>query len=493
MANCATFQTEGFIDADTLRTRFVTAMSAMYREEVPLYSNLIDIVREVNEPVMERGEGHQAERSKAVITVNVNANRVELERHGAIRLGKPQELHTIRRIFAVLGMHPFGYYDLSVAGLPLHATCFRPRDTSSLSRNAFRMFTTLLREDLLNSDAARDVALSLLGQRQIFTTELLKLLEIAEGQDGRLTSSQADVFIREALDTFRWHSKAAATEKQYNMLREEHPILADIACFRSAHINHLTPRTFDITAVQKMMCEAGMRAKEQIEGPPPRSCPILLRQTSFLALEEPISFLAESSVGHQSCAEAVGVWIQGSHTARFGEVEERGAAVTAKGRKLYDQLLNESMAKAAGSKAETWSEVMAETFKKYPDDWDILRQEGLIYCEYRVARRPIDAIKPGNHQNLLESLIQEGIVEYSPITYEDFLPFSAAGIFGSNLREGRENGGFLGPRKAVPNTEALEDALGDKLLDPDEQYARIESRSLKTIAKELGLAEEDLV
>ncbi|KAI0098090.1 hypothetical protein GGR51DRAFT_439410 [Nemania sp. FL0031] len=493
MANHSTLRTEGFIDADTLRTRFVAAMSAMYRKEVPLYSNLIEIVRKVNKEVMEGVEDHRTERSGAVISAIVDGNRVDLERHGAIRLGKPHELHTIRRIFAILGMHPFGYYDLSVAGLPLHATCFRPKDTDSLSRNAFRMFTTLLREDLLNSDDARDVAISLLDQRQIFTAELLELLGVADAQDGRLTSIQGDVFIQEALHTFRWHSRAAATEKQYSMLREEHPILADIACFRSAHINHLTPRTFNITAVQEKMCEAGMAAKAQIEGPPPRSCPILLRQTSFLALEEPISFPAETGVEHQSSTQALGAWIQGSHTARFGEVEERGAAVTAKGRELYDQLLSESMAKASGAKVEAWSGIMAEIFAKYPDDWDTLRREGLIYCEYRIVRKKIDAIKPDDQKHFLERLIQEGVVEYTPITYEDFLPFSAAGIFGSNLRKGREDGDSLGSNKAIPDIEALENALGGKLLDPDEQYARIESQSLRLVARELGLVEEDLM
>lgn len=491
MSGYATFRTEEFVEADTLRTNFIIAMSAMYRNEVPLYSDLMEIVHEVNETILERREDRREEQSRVVISTS--ANRLDLERHGAIRLGTPYELHTIRRMFAILGMQPFGYYDLSAAGLPVHATCFRPKDTRSLSRNAFRVFTSLLRADLLNSDRARDAALSLLTQRQIFTAELLRLLEVAEAQDGRLTSSQADVFIQEALHTFRWHPTATATERQYSMIRKEHPILADIACFRSAHINHLTPRTLDITAVQKKMCETGMAVKPQIEGPPPRKCPLLLRQTSFLALEESIRFPVEPDGGRQLSAQASGAWIQGSHTARFGEVEERGAAVTTKGRKLYDQLLSESMAKAAGANVEVWSELMAETFKKYPDDWDTLRREGLVYCEYRVAKYPAEGIKPGIHEQLLERLIQERFVEYSPITYEDFLPFSAAGIFKSNMRTGHEGGNVLGLSEAFPDPEGLEAALGDRVLDPDKEYAEIQSQSLKTIARELGLAEETLI
>ena len=54
----------------------------------------------------------------------------------------------------------------------------------------------------------------------------------------------------------------------------------------------------------------GLEAKAQIEGPPRRSCAILLRQTSFKALSEAVRF------GDQA----------GAHTARFGEIEQRGVA-----------------------------------------------------------------------------------------------------------------------------------------------------------------------
>jgi uncharacterized glyoxalase superfamily metalloenzyme YdcJ len=41
------------VDRDLLRTRFASAMSSMYRAEVPLYGDLIDIVREINEKVIQ--------------------------------------------------------------------------------------------------------------------------------------------------------------------------------------------------------------------------------------------------------------------------------------------------------------------------------------------------------------------------------------------------------------------------------------------------------
>lgn len=100
-----------------------------------------------------------------------------------------------------------------------------------------------------------------------------------------------------------------------------------MVAFKGPHINHLTPRTLDIDQVQALMPAHGITPKAVIEGPPRRECPILLRQTSFKALEEAVSFTDQPDS-------------RGSHSARFGEIEQRGAALTPKGRALYDQLLN---------------------------------------------------------------------------------------------------------------------------------------------------------
>ena len=86
--------------------------------------------------------------------------------------------------------------------------------------------------------------------------------------------------------------------------------------------------TLDIDAVQAEMRRRSIAPKAVIEGPPRRDCPILLRQTSFKALEEPILF-------RQTNATTAA----GTHTARFGEIEQRGVALTPKGRGLYDRLL----------------------------------------------------------------------------------------------------------------------------------------------------------
>jgi uncharacterized glyoxalase superfamily metalloenzyme YdcJ len=267
--------------------------------------------------------------------------------------------------------------------------------------------------------------LELLLRRNIFAPELISFLDSADSQDGRLTIAQSRRFITTAMETFKWHDTAASSYEDYVTLKAVHPIIADIACFRSAHINHLTPRTLDIISAQDTVKGEGLKVKERIEGPQHRQCPILLRQTSFLAIQEPILFFFATATAHNL--------VQGSHRARFGEIEERGAAVTPKGRELYDSLLAEAAAAGRSSKnmsAETLDRAMAMVFEKYPDRWDDLRKQDLVYFLYLVK----DKSKLGDKPYTIDQLAEEGVVDAIPITYEDFLPLSAAGIFQSNLR-----------------------------------------------------------
>ncbi|KAF2798713.1 DUF1338-domain-containing protein [Melanomma pulvis-pyrius CBS 109.77] len=470
-----------YIDTDDLRTAFALAMSAMYKREVPLYGTLIRIVRTTNDETLATSCDA---RITALKNGDVGRERLDLERHGAIRLGTPFELQTVRRIFAIIGLYPVGYYDLSPAGLPMHATCFRPTTSAALKKNPFRVFTTLLRPELLKDAESRDIALDLLSRRCIFSSELLELLGVVEkNQGGHLSQTQGDVFVREAMKTFGWRPVAAASREIYQKMKDEHPILADVACFRSSHINHLTPRTLDISAAQERMKAEGLAVKDRIEGPPVRQCPILLRQTSFLALEERILFPGSDSE-----------MTEGFHKARFGEIEERGAAVTREGRKLYDRLLEEAMRKTAKSVTSgpiEHSQILSEVFQQYPDTWKELCRRRLVYFTFRCAvNAKAESLPIGTTR---DELLAQRVLEAVPITYEDFLPLSAAGIFQSNLQSGSAKGVDIEEEAACPDKIGYENALGGTLLDLDKLYEETQVASLKTCALELGLGEQDLL
>ncbi len=434
----------------------------MYRFEVPLYGTLVDMVQQINQRELDNHPElhHDLENTDSI-------QRISDERHGAIRLGKAEELFNMRRLFAVMGMFPVGYYDLTEAGIPVHSTAFRPVQLDQLNANPFRVFTSLLRLDLIPDQALRTRATELLGQRQIFTSGVLKLIETFEQQQG-LYSDQVDHFIAEALETFRWHHHATVDLETYQLFLNSHRLIADIVCFHGPHINHLTPRTLNIDSAQQQMQSVGMQPKAIIEGPPRRSHPILLRQTSFRALDEEILF--KSGDGEMQ---------PGSHSARFGEIEQRGMALTPKGRKLYDQLLNEVRAAVPDSinHAAAYRTQLETSFQRFPDELDQIRRQGLAYFNYQI-----DISYQTDEFNDLSALIDQRIIQAYPITYEDFLPISAAGIFNSNLDQ-REAQSF----SASPNQQAFERDLGCAVINEFDEYARIQQQSLQACLRQLGL------
>lgn len=450
--------TTKFTPPDQIRSAFSAAMSDMYRKEVPAYGTLMHLVADSNAETLAYDPQWRGR-----LDSTDSLARISEERHGAIRLGTADELYAMRRFFAVMGMYPVGYYDLSVAGVPVHSTAFRPISDASLKRNPFRVFTSVLRLDLIADEALREKTAAVLASRKIFSDDALTLVEKGE-RDGGLDAENANRFVGEVLETFRWHDKAIVSPEIYNRLHEAHRLIADVVSFNGPHINHLTPRALDINKVQTQMPNYGITPKAIIEGPPSRKCPLLLRQTSFKALDEPVSFRGED-----------GNWHVGSHSARFGEVEQRGIALTPTGRGLYDALMNETRARvspaADGSNASDYETALAEVFRAFPDDWNEIRKAGLAYFSYSLT----DKARFAAGKNFdLETAIAEGLIQFDPVVYEDFLPVSAAGIFLSNLGDEAMQD-FV----ASPNQAMFELDLGGPVLNEFALYAGIERASIE--------------
>ena len=446
---------QDFQSADQIRADFSRAMSAMYRSEVPLYGDLLDIVGQVNRDF---ASTHPDAFGRAS---GDDLDRVAGERHGAIRLGKASELSMMRRVMAVMGMHAVGYYDLSVAGVPVHSTAFRPLSSTALARNPFRLFTSLLRLDLIEDAALRREAAEILDGREIYSQEVKRLVARFEAEGG-LDRQAAGDFVGALLETFRWHGNAPVSRRQYARFHDAHRLIADVVCFGGPHINHLTPRTLDIDAAQAEMRRRGMRAKAVIEGPPRRHVPILLRQTSFQALEESIVFTGGET---------------GAHSARFGEIEQRGVALTPSGRALYDRLLDEAR-EQAGSQDAAYAERLAALFRQFPDDEDRLRSEGLAYFRYSIAPQDARRYSASLRGATVGELMKSDILGCTPITYEDFLPVSAAGIFQSNLG-GSEQRAYL----AEAAISSFEQALGARVIDPFALYEEQQAASIREVQR----------
>jgi len=447
-----------FISSDYIRTRFSSVMSEMYRAEVPQYGALLDLVKAVNTTTLEADT-----QLRDGLIRREEMDRLGVERHGAIRLGTAQELSTMRRVFAVMGMFPVGYYDLSVAGVPVHSTAFRPIDDASLRINPFRVFTSLLRLELIPDPVLREHVEEILARRHIFSDRALALVAEAEANGG-LDNAQAEEFVSEVRETFRWHSQATVDAATYKRLHDAHRLIADVVSFKGPHINHLTPRTLDIDKAQAEMPRQGIRAKEVIEGPPARKNPILLRQTSFTALEEAIVFPDERG------------GVSGTHTARFGEIEQRGMALTPAGRQLYDELLAcVRDNNASGSGSSDYAARLSEAFKAFPDDLAVIHAKRLAFFRYGVKDE--EAFKSAARANRdwdLDRLLHDGMIEATPIIYEDFLPVSAAGIFQSNLGGAEQQSYAANAAKT-----AFEASLGAAVMDELVLYERTQEASIE--------------
>ncbi|OJJ54475.1 hypothetical protein ASPSYDRAFT_61083 [Aspergillus sydowii CBS 593.65] len=409
-----------------IRQAFAVAMSAMYSKEVPLYGKLLSLVGQINKGVL---ENDSALREKLAATDNLD--RIHLERHGAIRVGRPDELSQVRRVLHVMNMLPTGYYDLASAGVPL-----------------------------IESDDLRQRTARILSRRRIFSDKMFTLLAIYESNGG-LVEAEAEEFVREATSAFQWHTSAAVSHAQYQEMSSESPILADIVGFKSPHINHLAPRVLDIDAVQSSMRDWDIPVKDYIEGPPKRQCPILLRQTSFKAIEEPINFpvQADESENTKQC-------VPGRHKARFGEIEQRGAALTVTGRQLYDSLLAAAIKDSItpGDRA-----AFSQVFASFPDSWKEMRDLELAWFRYYVNPSKRHA-RPAAKSFNLKQLIQDDLTSS---------PISAAGIFQSNLNKNGDNATAYLKSSNPASKRDFEKALGVEVADEMVLYQRIQEESIE--------------
>ncbi|WP_328549465.1 2-oxoadipate dioxygenase/decarboxylase family protein [Streptomyces platensis] len=452
-----------------LRAAFARRLSDMYGREVPAYTTLVDVSREVNEEVL-RERGADAERLGAI-------GRVTAERHGAIRVGTPEELAQVARIFGALGMHPVGFYDLreaAASAIPVVSTAFRPVDGEELARNPFRVFTSLLTpaDPRFFDPELRSRLENFLAGRELFPPELLALADRAEAA-GELSDTDAERFLQLAVQVFEL-SPEPVDKAWYETLEKVSAVAADIGGVRSTHINHLTPRVLDIDALYRRMTERGIEMIDAIQGPPRWPGPdVLLRQTSFRALAEPRAMRTPD-----------GEVISGALRVRFGEVEARGIALTRQGRARYDALLARvDELHARDPQAGRADVARALWTAELPGTEHGLAAQGLAHFTYHVVPgRPADGSRPPAG---LDALLDQGWVRAEPIVYEDFLPRSAAGIFQSNLGdEGSRNNDRTG---IAYDSAWLSGAIGREVLDPFDLYEEQQNRSLARVTRELAL------
>lgn len=385
-----------FADRIEMQHRLFAELSRMFGREVPLYDKSLEVNRACNIAVCDL----LASLFPGFSIGDAEIDRTSGERHGAIRIGRPDEYRWVTRFFAAFALEPHNYYDMSNVGAksqPVIATAFR-----SVLDPEHRVFTSLLQTDYFDPETRRRVE-ALLATRQVFSDEAKRLIEKCERQGG-LDWNDANALIREGAERiFTWTGTARDHRLYRDLCDAGFKIAADIACFESHHLNHLTPNTFCMdlfTAAMKLcfgeLSETEFRSRagvaldrlrvradrellrllfrhlsdERIDGfvrreisadAIPTLVATLLERLRPIAREIatlPHSGFKDLTEGPSEDTpvllrqdaykaltervlfrEADGSTVDAVHTARFGEIEQRFYATTPEGRAIYDRCL----------------------------------------------------------------------------------------------------------------------------------------------------------
>ena len=536
-----------FADPVEMQNTLFGELSSMFAKEVPMYDRSLAVNHVCNTTVCDL-----AARLHVGFAISPQQlNQTSGERHGAIRIGRPDEYRWITRYFAAFAMQPHNFYDMTNVGAkskPVIATAFR-----SVVKPEHRMFTSLLVTDYFDATTRARVE-ALLSTREVISASAKHLIEKNETQGG-LNAHDFNALVREGVDRiFKWTGNARDHALYTELCDAGFKIAADIACFDSHCLNHLTPNTFcmDLYTASMKFCMgelqqgafreratttltrlcaaadqdwlllhfrhldhahidlftratvspsdiAGMVEtlvatlqlpqfalvnlkhagfKEFTEGPS-QDTPILLRQDAYKALTEPVQF-----------HNANNIVIHATHTARFGEIEERGYATTPVGRELYDRCLDQADAardadpSLAKRDFAAFEALYAKPFSPFPKTLSALLQHGLVYGHYSATPKGI-AARGSIHTRDIHQLVQLGFAQVQGLRYEDFLPVSAAGIFASNLNQmGAKSTAAVKP---VYTRAMFEDILGKPVIDSNAQYRAEHDASISETFAQLGL------
>ena len=115
-----------FADKIEMQHRLFSELSRMFGTEVPLYDKSLLVNAACNRTVCDL-------LGKLFVGFAITDEQLEKtsgERHGAIRIGRPDEYRWIARFFAAFAMEPHAFYDMTSVGSksqPIIATAFRSR------------------------------------------------------------------------------------------------------------------------------------------------------------------------------------------------------------------------------------------------------------------------------------------------------------------------------------------------------------------------------
>lgn len=385
-----------FADKIEMQHLLFAELSHLFGREVPLYDKSLLVNRVCNQTITKL----LATRYRGFQLTEVQLEKTSGERHGAIRIGKPSEYRWVASYFAAFGLEPHNYYDMTNLGgksQPIVATAFR-----SPLRPEHRIFCSLLMTDYFGPQTRERIE-ALLAPREVFSLRAQELIRKSQAQGGLNWEEARELIAEGANRIFKWTGQARDYQLYQDLTAGGFKIAADIACFNSHHLNHLTPNTLwmDLYTAAMKFC-FGELEEPAFEMRAERALHALLRSASRDYLKLHFKHLSWAEIEGFAVVEVTGRdisnWVKelsqrlqradlalqqlnhagfkdftegpaedtpvllrqdsykaltepvefqqtdgsvvaAQHTARFGEIEQRFYATTPKGRALYDECL----------------------------------------------------------------------------------------------------------------------------------------------------------
>lgn len=536
-----------FVDRLQMQHRLFAELSRMFGREVPLYDKSLAVNRVCNRAACDL----LAKKYNGFVMTDEDIERASGERHGAIRIGTPEEYRWIGRFFAVFAMHPHNFYDMANIGAksqPIVATAFR-----SALNPEHRVFTSLLLTDYFDGQTKQRIE-AVLAERQVFSDRAKELIETHE-REGGLDEAQASALIDEATGhIFKWTGKARDHALYTDLCEAGFKIAADIACFEAHHLNHLTPNTLcmDLYTAAMKRCmgeldDAAFRERassalrgldamadrdhvrlhfRQLEsGAIEKLTPMEVGAADLAMVVESIaSTLGTGELDLQSLPHAGfkdftegpatgtpvllrqdaykaltepvefrsddGSSTKAQHTARFGEIEQRFYATTPKGRKLYDECLASAEQARADEPglARTHPELFAA---RHAAHFQALPKTLRGLLEEGLAYGRFSATEAGRAAGEVQTTDPLELVNLGFAQYEGvrYEDFLPVSAAGIFASNLNQYGTTSTATERPTLTRAdLEAILGMAIIDTDAAYAGMQARSLLDLYAELGTA-----
>ena len=213
-----------FADKIQMQNMLFAELSNMFGKEVPLYDKSLLVNKVCNQTVC-------ALLAKLYAGFNISGEQLDKtsgERHGAIRIGQPEEYRWVAGYFAAFALEPHNFYDMTNVGSksqPIVATAFR----SSLNPE-HRVFCSLLMTDYFDPQTRQRIE-ALLATRNVFSDRAKELILKNQQQSGLDWNDAQDLIKEGVTRIFKWTGRAKDHQLYQDLCQAGFKIAADIACF----------------------------------------------------------------------------------------------------------------------------------------------------------------------------------------------------------------------------------------------------------------------